>query len=140
VRTLRLFRALLWLVVQSLPVASAAGTGRLYPSVSVTSDYRYNGVSLSDGGPALQASLYWWRPDGFYLGAWGSSVDFDDPGGTSLEIDVYGGKHFDVRGSRFTLEAMYTFFPDNRTPDPPTTFCRSRRPSGTTSARSRSAQ
>lgn len=94
--------------------AQAQSRGALYSSVSLTSDYRYQGVSNSDGDPAFQAYVHWWRPDGYYLGLFASQVDFDDPGDTSYELDLYGGKNFDLkdRKTRLTLEAMFTAFPN----------------------------
>jgi hypothetical protein len=42
--------------------------GRLYPSLFLTSDYRYEGQSLTGHEPTVQASIYWWRPDRLYAG------------------------------------------------------------------------
>lgn len=110
--------------VGASPAASQDGWGRLYPSVFLTSDYRYDGVSLTGQRPAPQASLYWWRPDKFYGGVWVSRVDFSDLGDstTSLEVDVYGGRHFDLGRTQLTLEGMYSFFPDKRIPGPTYNF------------------
>lgn len=103
--------------------------GRLYPTLTLTSDYRYDGTSNSSGKPALQGSLHWWRPDHFYAGVFATTVDFSgyrDPD-TSYEIDVYAGYNWDVGSpyfeiggdaSRFALEAMYTAFPDQGPPGP----------------------
>jgi uncharacterized protein (TIGR02001 family) len=94
--------------------------GRLFPSVLVTSDYRYDGQSLNDHEPTVQASLYWWRPDKFFAGVWMSGVDFSDLGDptTSFELDVYGGRNFQVGRTELTVEGMYSFFPDKRIPGP----------------------
>lgn len=43
-------------------------------SIAVVSDYRFRGASLSDGKPALQLGLGWERDDGWYAGAFASSV------------------------------------------------------------------
>jgi uncharacterized protein (TIGR02001 family) len=43
---------------------------------------------------------------------WTSGVDFDDPGNTSIEGDLYVGRTFDVGSSRVAGEVLYTFFPD----------------------------
>lgn len=43
-------------------------------SVAVVSDYRYRGVSLSDHQPALQLSIAYDHADGWYAGAFASSV------------------------------------------------------------------
>jgi uncharacterized protein (TIGR02001 family) len=86
--------------------------GKFYPSVSITSDYRYNGVSYSGREPTPQASLHWLGPQGWYAGVWTSGVDFDDPGNTSIEGDVYAGRNFDFGRTRLGAEILYTFFPD----------------------------
>jgi len=100
------------------PMAAQAGpllSGVLAPQVTITSDYRYDGVSESAERPAIQGSLYWWRPDKTYAGVFVTQVDFRDPGKTSYEVDYYAGHHFDLKGAEVTPEAMYTSFPDNRT-------------------------
>jgi uncharacterized protein (TIGR02001 family) len=94
------------------------GWGRLYGALGVTSDYRYNGVSYSDGSPALQGYLHWRRPDGFYAGLWMSGVEFDDPQNTSVESDLYAGRNFALGSTRISVEALYTFFPDSSAPGP----------------------
>jgi uncharacterized protein (TIGR02001 family) len=86
--------------------------GKFYPSVSYTSDYRYNGVSYTGREPTLQASLHWLGPRGWYAGMWTSGVDFDDPGNTSIEGDLYLGRTLDVGPGRLAGEVLCTFFPD----------------------------
>jgi uncharacterized protein (TIGR02001 family) len=100
------------------PLAAQAGSlmsGVLVPQILVASDYRYDGVSSNAEHPVIQGSLYWWRPDKTYAGIFVSQVDYRDPGKTSYEVDVYAGRHFDVKGTEITPEVMYTAFPDNRT-------------------------
>ena len=60
--------------------------------VSGVTDYRWRGLSYSGGGFAAQGSMQVNHSSGFYLGAWGSSLEQDglDIYGSS-EIDVYGG-------------------------------------------------
>ena len=61
-------------------------------SASVTSDYRFRGVSLSGGDPAIQAGITVSHESGFYVGTWGSSID---DGGTDIygemELDLFAG-------------------------------------------------
>jgi uncharacterized protein (TIGR02001 family) len=66
-------------------------------NVSVTSDYRYRGISQSRLRPALQGGAdYAHTPTGFYVGTWLSTIKWikDTPGGgsTPFEWDIYGGK------------------------------------------------
>lgn len=94
--------------------------GRLFPSVFLTSDYRYEGQSLNSHKPTVQASLYWWRPDNFYAGVWTSRVDFSDLGDptTSFEVEVYGGRNLHIGRTELTFEGMYSLFPDKNIPGP----------------------
>ncbi len=102
--------------------------GRLYPTLSIASEYRYDGTSNSSGAPVVQGSLYWFRPDHFYAGVFATGVDFSGfyDRTTSYEIDLYAGRNWDFGGpdwyagahTRLTLEAMYTMFPDNEVPGP----------------------
>jgi len=84
----------------------------LYPQVSVVSDYRYYGLSSSNGEPTLQASLYLMRPDGFYGGAWATGVDYAYADSPTCEIDIYGGRNFDFGNTRLSFEVMASLFPD----------------------------
>ena len=81
-------------VAQDAPDFALAGT------VAVTSDYRFRGISQSDRSFAPQGSLTLTGPEGFYISAWGSSVDFDPgkSGNPYMELDIYGGKHTDLWG------------------------------------------
>jgi uncharacterized protein (TIGR02001 family) len=79
-------------------IAAAAlllATGAAHAGVSGTttaaSDYDFRGISQSATDPALQASLDWAHDSGFYLGAWGSNVDFGDCCEEDIEVDVYAG-------------------------------------------------
>jgi uncharacterized protein (TIGR02001 family) len=101
------------------PSAHAGEWGGLFSQITLTSDYRYQGVSNSDGHAAVQGNIHWWRPDGFYAGVFVTQVDFNDFG-TSYEIDTYAGKNVRLEGGRTELkvEGMYTAFPNNRTPGP----------------------
>ncbi len=80
--------------------------------ITGVTDYRFRGISNSDRHPTIQASMNWEHEDGWYAGIWGSGVDFNDPGTTSIEIDLYGGKHFDLDGTDLNLEAYYYAYPD----------------------------
>ncbi|MBA4013644.1 MAG: hypothetical protein C0481_17425 [Phenylobacterium sp.] len=99
-----------------LPTGALAQSdwGGIFSALTLTSDYRYQGVSNSDG-PALQGYVHWQRRDGLYAGLFATQVDFDDgSGGPTYELDLYGGKHLDLKDgkTRLTVEAMFTAFPD----------------------------
>ncbi len=57
-------------------------------SVTLISDYLYRGISQTNEGPALQASLTLQHQSGAYLSAWGSNIKFGDG---SMELDLSAG-------------------------------------------------
>lgn len=97
-------RVLLPLLLFSTGALSATSA-----NITLTSDYLFNGVSQTQEDPALQAGLDWSSGTGFYVGAWGSNVDFGD--GTDIELDGYLGYAFDLNDS-ISVDlgmAMYTY-------------------------------
>jgi uncharacterized protein (TIGR02001 family) len=57
-------------------------------SVTLISDYLYRGISQTNEGPALQASLTLQHQTGAYVSAWGSNIKFGDG---SMELDLSAG-------------------------------------------------
>ena len=60
-------------------------------NVTLASEYKFRGVSLSDGEFAIQGGVDVGLPAGFYVGAWASSLDETTVGFGSTELDIYGG-------------------------------------------------
>ena len=60
-------------------------------SVSVVSDYRYRGVSLTGNDPAAQATVNYDDPSGFYAGAFLSNVRFAFSSGRELQVQGFAG-------------------------------------------------
>jgi uncharacterized protein (TIGR02001 family) len=64
-------------------------------NVGAVSDYRFRGISQTSFKPALQAGIDFTHKSGFYLGAWGSNVnwikDYVTATDGTLEIDLVGG-------------------------------------------------
>lgn len=92
---------------------SKSNWGTIYPTIALTSDYRFNGVSQSNREPAFQGNLHWIHPSNFYGGVFISQVDFQDPGNTSVEVDTYIGQNFYRGNSTFKIEVMNTSFDDD---------------------------
>ncbi|MEJ0041663.1 MAG: TorF family putative porin [Rhizomicrobium sp.] len=90
--------------------------GTLSAYVDVQSDYRFRGISQNNNQFAPQASVNWSGPDGFYAGVWTSKIDWLGlpiiGGNPSYELDIYGGKHFDLDGTDLNVEAYYYAYPD----------------------------
>ena len=59
-------------------------------NVALVSDYKFRGISQSNENPAIQGGFDYAFNNGFYVGTWGSTVDFDSVGdfNGSLELDV----------------------------------------------------
>lgn len=102
----------------SLPLAAAAQDEAAEESDSgfswnaaLTSDYVFRGVSQTDEDPALQLGMDFSFDNGFYVGAWGSNVDFGT-GSPDIELDTYIGWNTDLSDS-VNLDLMlnrYNYF------------------------------
>jgi len=103
------------------PALAADESASLSGSIALTSDYRFRGISQNDTDPAPQLTLNLVGPDGWYAGTFLSKINFNDgPSGayvsnhnTSLEWDIYAGKHFDLDGTGLTLQALYYAYPEH---------------------------
>jgi uncharacterized protein (TIGR02001 family) len=76
----------------------------------VVSDYRFRGVSLSDGHPAAQASLTLEHDSGFYGNLWGSTLGH----GSQTEIDLTAGYEAEIsKIVSVDLFATYDAYPSD---------------------------
>ena len=84
----------------ALLVASplAAVAAEISGNVSLTSDYRFRGISQSDTQLAVQGGFDVGFENGLYAGVWGSNVDFGSWSGSApdLELDYYAGLAGDI--------------------------------------------
>jgi len=98
--------------------AAAAPDWTLTGYVAATSDYRFRGISQNDRNFAPQGSLNVNGPDGFYVGAWASEVDFDPTSSNNpyVELDIYGGKHTDLWGIDWNFMPYYYAYPSANIP------------------------
>jgi uncharacterized protein (TIGR02001 family) len=98
--------SLIALAIGSLTSVAQAQTAPAEPestlsyNLGAVTDYRYRGISQSRLKPALQGGVDYADKSGFYVGAWGSSIQWIKDTGTSngvggikgpVEIDLYGG-------------------------------------------------
>ncbi|MFT5321231.1 MAG: hypothetical protein ACI934_001379 [Pseudohongiellaceae bacterium] len=60
-------------------------------TITLTSDYLFDGASQTDSGPALQFSSTISLKSGFYAGIWASNVDFSPTYPSEIEIDYILG-------------------------------------------------
>lgn len=95
---------------QTAPAAAAAP--EVTYNVGVFSQYRYRGIAQTKGDAALQAGVDYANANGFYLGAWGSTIkwikDAAPASGSPaakgpVELDLYGGYKFEAAGIAYDV-------------------------------------
>ena len=107
-------RLALLAIAAAAAATPALAEGEWSGNVALTSDYKFRGITQSDGAPMVSGGFDW-ASDSFYVGTWASGVDFGD--GTSTEIDVYAGFTPTVGVFDLDLGAIYYIYPD--APDEP---------------------
>lgn len=96
------------LATNLVPLNAIAGVSG---EVSLVSDYRFRGASVSGGEPAIQAGAQWTDEQGWYVGAWASTLGSNGNAGT-VELDAYAGWSTAISGSAtFDVNIMYYHFP-----------------------------
>lgn len=111
-------RALL-LALSALPCAQTALAQASPPpalsfegSGAFVSDYRFRGLSLSDGHAAAQGAATARHRSGAYVGVWGSTLDgFGELGGSNLELDLYAGVRRPLAGGTVDIGLLYYAYP-----------------------------
>jgi len=91
--------------------APAAETPEVTYNVGVVSQYRYRGIAQTKGDAALQGGADYANANGFYAGAWGSTIkwikDANHASGVEakgpMELDLYGGYKFEAAGLAFDV-------------------------------------
>ena len=87
--------------------APAAAAPEVTYNVGVVSQYRYRGLAQTKGDPALQGGVDYANANGFYAGAWGSTIKWikdakPDTGVSAakgaVELDMYAGYKFEAAG------------------------------------------
>lgn len=103
------------LVLAAAGFAGSAGVGfaqelQVSAGVDAVSNYVSNGVTQSDGQPAIQPYLEL-SLDGFYAGTWASTVDFGNS--DNWEIDLYLGYRKTFDNNLFVDIGYARYFYDN---------------------------
>lgn len=94
-------------------------------SATLTSDYRFRGISQTDKNGAIQGSITLTHKSGFYASVWASSVNGyvtaagDYVNGTSagqatVETDLIGGYKKTINGTTFDIGLLYYFYPKTK--------------------------
>jgi len=93
-----------------LAAAGAASAGSFSVTPAVTNDYDWRGLTQSDEDFAFQLGGSYEADNGFYVGAWGSQVDFG-PGDPNVEIDVFAGYAAETDMFGYDLGVNYYTYP-----------------------------
>jgi uncharacterized protein (TIGR02001 family) len=105
------------------PVAQADDdAGPFTGSATLTSDYRFRGISASDRGAAVQGSVQYDHSSGLYANIWASTIDFNDEAtyDSSVEVDFTAGyNHAFSDETSAGIKAVYYWYADA---DVPATF------------------
>ena len=98
-------------------LAQETGEFTVSGNAAVVTDYRFRGLSLSDGDFAVQGGVDVAHSSGFYVGTWGSSIE-DSPVLGNMELDVYAGWSGPV-GSGVSVDAgvLYYIYPNGKVGD-----------------------
>jgi uncharacterized protein (TIGR02001 family) len=116
-RNLRILAAL------GLLTAAGAANAGVSSTWTATNDYDFRGNSQSAKDPALQGSVDFATDGGWYVGAWGSNIDFGDPlfdgsqnpvESPDIEVDLYTGFTGSTGEGGATWDAgiIYYAYPD----------------------------
>lgn len=95
---------------------SVPGPVEVTVDIGVVSDYRFRGVSLTGGDPAVQGGVTAAHESGFYAGIWGSNID----GGATfgdVEVDLFAGYSADISPlASIDVGVIYYAYPDGDGP------------------------
>ncbi len=83
------------MLLGALTSASDAVASEFSGVATLSSEYIYRGLKMSDGNPAFQLGLDYEHGTGFFVGAWASTIDLLSPvGQRDIELDYYAGFHY----------------------------------------------
>ena len=100
----------------TLPGIAAAQTDptkefTLDGSVTLTTDYRFRGISQSDRSPAIQGTANVTHASGLYIGTFVSTIGRYVVDGADPEIDLYAGVKKTIGGTAFDAGLLYYWYP-----------------------------
>jgi len=79
-------------------------------NLAITSNYVWRGMTQTSNSPAVQGGIDLGYK-GFYLGTWGSNVEFGDTA-NNLEADFYAGYASELAGIGYDLGYIYYAYPN----------------------------
>jgi uncharacterized protein (TIGR02001 family) len=103
---------------------STHASAQISGSVSLVSDYRYRGVSLSHGDPAAQIAVAYDDAQGWYAGAFASTIRLAAPSDRGAQAIAFVGYAKQLpSGVSFEVGADYAAFTGARGYDYPEAYC-----------------
>ena len=97
--------------LQSAPSVEPPGAATLAANVTFVSEYVARGFQQSWGKPALQGSLTYSDPSGFFVGTWMSSVSPKLIQDGHVEVDLYAGYGGSVGDVSYLVQPYYYLYP-----------------------------
>ncbi len=85
-------------------------------SAALTTDYQFRGITQSAENPAIQVSFDYSHDTGFYVGAWGSTIDFSASNSQfdineTVEVDIYLGYSNSINDIDYDINLTYYTYP-----------------------------
>lgn len=96
--------------VEEVVVEEAPSEITVSANLAITSNYIWRGMTQTNNSPAVQGGIDLGYK-GFYLGTWGSNVEFGDTT-NNLEADFYAGYASELMGVGFDLGYIYYAYPN----------------------------
>jgi uncharacterized protein (TIGR02001 family) len=93
------------------PATEPPGPITVTGGATVVSDYRFRGVSQTDKRFAVQGTFTVTHESGFYVSAWGSSIDDYVAAGSDQEIDLIAGYSKTFGGVKVDGGVLYYYYP-----------------------------
>ena len=111
------------IAILAMAFTAATAHAEITGNAGLTSDYRFRGISQSQGAAALQGGVDYVSKTGFYIGNWNSSVSSQVyQQGSGLESDVYAGYRKDFGPVSVDLGLYSYFYPNARTGGSPAKY------------------
>jgi len=85
--------------------------GSFSGSFGFLTDYKFRGITQTDSEMAIQGNFDWGHEKGYYLGVWGSNVEFGAAGAGNTEFDFYAGVAREYWGITFDIGGVYYTYP-----------------------------
>ena len=120
-----LFAGFSLITLAPLAHAEDAAWGPFTAGATLTSDYRFRGISQTSRDAAIQGWVQYDHSSGLYANIWSSNIDFNDsPNGftnpnydSSVEVDLAVGYNHEFSEQLSAgIKAVYYWYPDADTP------------------------